>query len=75
MPSIGTANGLAFYVYADDHNPPHVHVYYGEEAVLLAISSGKVIRGEMGKKQIKQAQAWLSAHRAHAQAEWDRLNP
>ena len=35
MPCVGQVNGLGFYVYADDHNPPHVHVFYAELEVLL----------------------------------------
>ena len=75
MPCVGRVNGLAFYVYADDHNPPHVHVFYAEFEVLLVIATSAVYDGFLPGPQLARAQAWLNQNRALVQAAWDRLNP
>ncbi len=75
MPCIGSADGLTFYVYADDHNPPHLHAYCGDDSVLISLASGKVIAGTMKVAKLEQAQRWLADNRRVAQAAWNRLNP
>jgi hypothetical protein len=45
MPRIGETQGVAFYVYADDHNPPHVHAFHGDDEALLVIADSSVLRG------------------------------
>ncbi|MGH7298383.1 MAG: DUF4160 domain-containing protein [Polyangiaceae bacterium] len=75
MPRIGEALGILFYVYAEDHNPPHVHAIYGAEQAQLVIASGALLAGSLPGNKLRQAQDWLAANRAVAQAAWDRLNP
>jgi hypothetical protein len=75
VPRIGTLNGVTFYIYADDHNPPHVHAYYGDDAILLVIATGETLQGSLPSKQAKVARAWLADNRAMAQQKWDELNP
>ena len=75
MPRIGEYLGLLFYVYADDHNPPHVHAMSGDHAVLLEIANGAVLAGSLPGAKLRQAQEWLEENRATASAAWDRLNP
>jgi hypothetical protein len=38
MPRIGETLGILFYVYAEDHNPPHVHAIYGDDLMLIDIA-------------------------------------
>jgi hypothetical protein len=75
MPRIGAAFGLVFYVYAEDHNPPHLHAIYGDEAAVLVIETGDVLAGEVSGAKLKQAQQWLEENRPLAVAAWQRLNP
>jgi len=75
VPRIGEALGILFYVYAEDHDPPHVHAIYGSEQALLVIATGDPLAGSLPGNKLRQAQEWLAANRAVAQAAWDRLNP
>jgi hypothetical protein len=75
VPRIGEALGILFYVYAEDHSPPHVHAIYGSEQAQLVIASGVLLAGSLPGNKLRQAQDWLAANRAVAQAAWDRLNP
>ena len=49
MPKVlETIHGISVYIYFKDHNPPHVHVYYGnaknhEAAMILKIGSWEVL--------------------------------
>ena len=75
MPRVGEALGILFYVYADDHNPPHMHAIVGDDEALLEISTGVVLVGWLPGAKLRQAQEWLVANRATVSAAWDRLNP
>ena len=75
MPRIGEAQGILFYVYAEDHNPPHVHAIYGSEQAQLVIATGVLHAGSLPGTKLRQAQDWLGSNRAIVQAAWDRLNP
>jgi hypothetical protein len=71
----GETLGILFYVYADDHSPPHVHAIYGENQVELAIASGVVLVGSLPGAKLRQAVAWLEENRATIFSAWQRLNP
>lgn len=75
MPRLATFNGISIWVYADDHNPPHVHVQYAEYGALLVIATSEVLTGDLPGKVRKQAVRWLDENRAAAQAAWDEMNP
>jgi hypothetical protein len=75
MPRLATFNGIAICIYADDHNPPHIHIYHGDYSALVLIHSGAILEGYVPSKQHKQVQDWLDENRAYAQAKWDELNP
>jgi hypothetical protein len=75
MPRIGEALGILFYVYAEDHNPPHVHAIYGDAQVQLVIATGEVLEGALPGGKLRQARAWLRENRELATAAWNRLNP
>jgi hypothetical protein len=68
LPRIGEALGILFYVCAEDHSPPHVHAICGSDQVLLVIASGALLAGSLPRNKVRQAQDWLAANRAVAQA-------
>jgi hypothetical protein len=75
VPRVGEWLGILFYVYAEDHNPPHVHAIYGDDAMLIEIATGDVLAGSLPGSKQRDALAWLETHRALATAAWARLNP
>ena len=75
MPRVGQVNGIEFYIYADDHNPPHTHAFYAEHETLLVIATGTSYAGSLPKPQLAVARAWLKSNRKVVMAAWLRLNP
>ena len=73
MPVISMFYGLIVRMYffdTDKHHVPHIHVEYGEFSVVLAISEGEVLAGEIPKSKLKLAQAWVEIHRDDLMADW-----
>ena len=46
MPEISKFYGIIIYMYIDDHNPPHFHVWYDDYEAEITIKDGIV--GELG---------------------------
>lgn len=55
MPKIKEHLGLSFYIYLQDHLPPHVHVIYGDNQLKINIETGEVISGYLPPKKRKLA--------------------
>jgi hypothetical protein len=55
MPRVYEKLGLSFYIYLQDHQPPHVHVKYGEYELTINIESSEKIKGYLPIKQRKLA--------------------
>ena len=61
MPVISMFFGIIVRMYADDHNPPHVHVsYQGNEAAFTF--DGELINGDLPRKQRHMVQGWIAMH-------------
>lgn len=52
MGAIFIINGLLIYIYAFDHNPPHIHVKYGGEEFTINIGD-RFVEGRAKSKHIK----------------------
>jgi hypothetical protein len=52
-------SGLIIYVYAKKHLPPHIHVFYGDDEVLVEIRTGRVFAGFIPSKKMKIVEKWL----------------
>lgn len=59
MGRIYVLNGISIYLYSRDHNPPHIHAFYAEYEVLIAISNRMKIKGDMPKPQLREIMNWL----------------
>ena len=59
MPTISTFYGIVIMMYLRDkeHNPPHIHAFYGDNAATFYISNGEIYEGEFpnrAKKMVKE---------------------
>jgi len=65
MPVISRFYGMAVKMYflASEHNPPHIHVVYGEYLGVLDICTGNMLEGDLPNKAFKIAQEWVGIHR------------
>ncbi|MBP5170584.1 MAG: DUF4160 domain-containing protein [Bacteroidales bacterium] len=73
MPEISTFYGIVVYMYIDDHNPPHFHVWYDGYEAVVSIKEG-VVRGEFPKKALKLVFEWLELHQEELMDNWKRLS-
>ena len=53
------------------HNKPHVHVYYGEYEASVGID-GELLAGSLPLKQLKIVVGWLAHNEDAAYAAWNR---
>ena len=57
-------------MYYIDHNPAHIHAFYGENVAQFNFD-GKIIEGNFPSKQTKLVQAWIELHKKELEANWE----
>ena len=69
---VGTIRGIKFEVRTreQNHNKPHVHVYYGEYEAAVAID-GELLAGSLPHKQLKIVTGWLAFYEEEAYKAWN----
>lgn len=70
MPTISMFYGIIVRMYYIDHNPGHIHVFYGDNVAKLNFE-GKIIEGKFPTKQLKLVQAWIELHKKELEANWE----
>ena len=60
-------------MYADEHAPPHFHAFYGDDEAIFYISSGKLVKGKLPKKQERLITAWVAIYKNDLLANWNSL--
>jgi len=53
MPEICRFLGIVITMFADDHNPPHFHVRYGDYNAIITIDEG-IVKGNMPRSILKE---------------------
>ncbi len=73
MPSISTFYGITIYMYflTNEHNPSHIHAYYGGYNAVISIKTGDVIEGKLPNNALKLVQQWADLHKDELQHMWD----
>jgi hypothetical protein len=64
--------GIVIAMFADDHNPPHFHIKYGDYQAVYTIDRG-IIKGEIPIKAAKLVSGWVELHRDELFANWEKL--
>lgn len=72
MPRLSTFYGIAIYMYAGDHNPPHYHAVYGEYEAWIVISSGAILYGQLPGRARRLVRTWHLLHQAELAAAWEK---
>ena len=65
MPVISRFYGMVIKMYfiASEHNPPHIHVIYGECMGVLDIRNSEMITGDLPAKALAIAKEWTSRNK------------
>lgn len=73
MPTISMFYGIVVRMYCapNEHNPPHVHVYYNEHVAILDLNSCEITEGKLPQKQKKLVEAWAEIHKEDLLADWN----
>jgi hypothetical protein len=74
MPELSRFAGIIVYLLFKDiqqHNKPHVHVYYGEYEASVALD-GELLAGSLPHKQLKIVVGWLALHEEEVYAAWNK---
>ena len=76
MPEICRFFGIIIAMFADDHNPPHFHIRYGDYQAIVTIEKGKpgqTVKGEIPSSVLKQVFRWMELHKEELMMNWVRL--
>jgi desulfoferrodoxin (superoxide reductase-like protein) len=60
-----------YYLDKRRHHLPHIHVKYQDQEVVIAISSGEILEGELKAGRLKLVQAWIEIHQDELLADWE----
>lgn len=73
MPTISTFYGIIIMMYLKDkeHNPPHIHAFYGEEAATFYISSGDIYEGNFPTRAKKMVKEFVTKYRDELLQMWE----
>jgi hypothetical protein len=65
MPVISRFFGMIVKMYfrQSEHNPPHIHVIYGEYAGLIDIQALEMFEGDLPPKALSLVKEWMSLHK------------
>ena len=70
MPTLAIVEGVRLVLYPRDHEPPHVHAFFGEHEVVIDINSGVVLQGILPKPKLRAITDWLAANRGRVSYMW-----
>lgn len=76
MPVLARFYGMVIKMYflGKEHNPPHVHVLYGECMGAVDIQTGKMLEGDLPSKALSMAAEWVGLHKAELLEIWETQN-
>lgn len=73
MPLISSFNGIAIYMYYEDHNPPHFHAISSGREAVVGIDPIAVLAGSLSGKINSKVLAWERVHAAALMVNWNRM--
>lgn len=71
MGAIFILNGLLIYIYAFDHNPPHIHVIKGGDEFTITLND-RIVEGKARSKDIKLINEFIDKHYDEIMILWDK---
>ena len=73
MPTICEFYGIAIMMYLKDkeHNPPHVHAFYGDAAASFLISTGELYEGTFPRRGRKMVRDFILLYRKELEQMWE----
>ncbi len=72
MPEISRFFGIVIKMFFDDHNPPHFHAEYNNDAALIDINNLSVFSGSLPPRVMGLVIEWATIHRQELLADWEK---
>lgn len=71
MPVLSIFFGIVIYIYWSDHNPPHIHVRYAGDEMVVDIRTFAVLEGSLPKRASAMVLEWMQEHQEELLVAWD----
>lgn len=71
MGSVFIIQGILIYIYAFDHNPPHIHVRCGEGEFTITIKD-RIVEGKAKAKTIQIVNQFIDEYEDKIMAIWEK---
>ena len=71
MGSIFVIQGIMIYIYAFDHNPPHIHVKSGSDEFTITIKD-RIIEGKARSKTVGIVNDFIDEHEEEIMVLWEK---
>lgn len=73
MPALSRFYGIVMRMYflESEHNPPHVHAIYSEDAAAFDIRTGDLLDGGLPTRATDMVREWISKNREELLEMWD----
>ena len=73
MPTISIFYGITImmYVTSKDHNPPHIHAFYGSESAPFLISTGEIMEGKFPKSGARLVKEFILHYQQELLEMWE----
>lgn len=72
MPEISRFLGIVIKMFANDHNPPHFHAFYGEYEALIEINGLSIFAGKLPPRVVGLVLEWATIHQQEILNDWHR---
>ncbi len=71
MPLLSKFYGISIKMYfkQSEHNPPHIHAIYGDDAAAIDLN-GEVLDGYITPKALALVREWISLHKSEIERIW-----
>ena len=76
MPVIARFYGLTvkMYLLGKEHNPPHIHILYGEYNAVIDLQTLTLLEGDLPGKGLAMALEWATIHQSELLEMWSSQN-
>ena len=71
MPEISRFLGIVIFMYASEHNPPHLQVRYNEFAAVLNLRTLNIMEGKLPARVRGLVEEWAELHQDELLAMWE----
>lgn len=74
MPEISRFYGIVIKMYflSSEHNPPHIHAIYNEDAIAISIEDCSILSGDLPPNAKRLVIEWIQIHKNELLEIWSK---